>query len=176
MTTPSNNSQMHNDIMTASSKERPPMLASVVPAEGNNPGQPQVVREETYINTTLENRKLIDAEAEAIHMIVNGIGDNIYSIVDACYSAKEMWEAIECSQQGESINKQDVKTKLFWEFRQFTSRDGESIESYYSRIYKMMNEMVRNKLKVDTMQETDIQEKDEKSSKNGQNQAWNGRA
>ncbi|GJZ25868.1 hypothetical protein Tco_0570121, partial [Tanacetum coccineum] len=27
MSTPSNNSQMHNDIMTAGSKERPPMLA-----------------------------------------------------------------------------------------------------------------------------------------------------
>ncbi|GJR35610.1 retrovirus-related pol polyprotein from transposon TNT 1-94 [Tanacetum coccineum] len=54
---------------------------------------------------------------------------------------------------GESINKQDVKTKLFWEFGKFTSRYGESVESYYSRFYKMMNEMVRNKLKVDTMQQ-----------------------
>ncbi|GJT32281.1 hypothetical protein Tco_0922700 [Tanacetum coccineum] len=34
----------------------------------------------------------------------------------------------------------------------FTSRDGESIESYYSRFYKMMNEMVRNQLEVATMQ------------------------
>ncbi|GJT27696.1 hypothetical protein Tco_0907971 [Tanacetum coccineum] len=32
------------------------------------------------------------------------------------------------------------------------SRDGESIESYYSRFYKMMNEMVRDQLKVATMQ------------------------
>ncbi|GKE64422.1 hypothetical protein Tco_1518583, partial [Tanacetum coccineum] len=30
--------------------------------------------------------------------------------------------------------------------------DGESIESYYLRFYKMMNEMVRNKLEVATMQ------------------------
>ncbi|GJT59999.1 hypothetical protein Tco_1003532 [Tanacetum coccineum] len=32
-------------------------------------------------------------------------------------------------------------------------KDGESIESYYSRFYKIMDEMVRNKLKVDTMQQ-----------------------
>ncbi|GJZ50734.1 retrovirus-related pol polyprotein from transposon TNT 1-94 [Tanacetum coccineum] len=32
------------------------------------------------------------------------------------------------------------------------SRDGESIESYYSRFYKIMNEMVRNQLEVATMQ------------------------
>ncbi|GKC16235.1 hypothetical protein Tco_1013017, partial [Tanacetum coccineum] len=53
---------------------------------------------------------------------------------------------------GESLNKQDVKTNLFWEFGKFTSRDGDSIESYYSRFHKMMNEMVRNQLEVVPMQ------------------------
>ncbi|GJT72056.1 copia protein [Tanacetum coccineum] len=43
------------------------------------------------------------------------------------------WIAIERLQQGESLNVQDVKTNLFWEFGKFTSRDGESMESYYSR-------------------------------------------
>ncbi|GJR27242.1 hypothetical protein Tco_1103474 [Tanacetum coccineum] len=63
-----------------------------------------------------------------------------------------MWEAIERLQQGESLNIQDVKTNLFWEFGQFTSHDGETIESYYTRFYKMMNEMIRNNLTVATMQ------------------------
>nr|GEU43002.1 putative ribonuclease H-like domain-containing protein [Tanacetum cinerariifolium] len=58
----------------------------------------------------------------------------------------------EIDEQGESLNKQHVKTNLFWEFSKFTSRDEESIESYYSRFYKMMNEMVRNKLEVSTIQ------------------------
>ncbi|GKE54834.1 retrovirus-related pol polyprotein from transposon TNT 1-94 [Tanacetum coccineum] len=60
--------------------------------------------------------------------------------------------AIERLQQGESLNKQYVKTNLFWEFSKFTSRDGESIESYYSRFYKIMNEIPRNQLEVATMQ------------------------
>nr|GEW33827.1 hypothetical protein [Tanacetum cinerariifolium] len=50
--------------------------------------------------------------------------------------------------QGESINVQDLETNLYWEFRKFTSRDGESLESYYSRFYKMMNELVRNQCDV----------------------------
>ncbi|GJY78205.1 protein kinase, ATP binding site-containing protein [Tanacetum coccineum] len=77
---------------------------------------------------------------------------DIYSIVDACKTANEMWIAIERLQQGESLNVQDVKTNLFWEFGKFTSRDGESIESYYSRFYKLMNELTRNNLQVTTMQ------------------------
>ncbi|GJX19118.1 retrovirus-related pol polyprotein from transposon TNT 1-94 [Tanacetum coccineum] len=34
------------------------------------------------------------------------------------------------------------------QFGKFTSRDGESLESYYSRFYKMMNELVRNQCHV----------------------------
>nr|GEV34771.1 Gag-Pol polyprotein [Tanacetum cinerariifolium] len=59
-----------------------------------------------------------------------------------------MWKAIERLKKGESINVQDLKTNLYWEFRKFTSRDGESHESYYSRFYKMMNELVKNQCDV----------------------------
>ncbi|GJU27809.1 hypothetical protein Tco_1166430 [Tanacetum coccineum] len=64
----------------------------------------------------------------------------------------EMWIAIERLQHGESLKIQDAKTNLFWEFGKFTSHDGESMESYYSRFYKMINEMIRNNLTVATMQ------------------------
>nr|GEU63408.1 putative reverse transcriptase domain-containing protein [Tanacetum cinerariifolium] len=37
-------------------------------------------------------------------------------------------------------------------FRKFTSYDGKSMESYYSRFYKMMNEMIRNNVTVATYQ------------------------
>nr|GEV05092.1 hypothetical protein [Tanacetum cinerariifolium] len=68
--------------------------------------------------------------------------------VDACPNACEIWKAIKRLKQGESINVQDLETNLYWEFRKFTSWDGESLESYYSRFYKMMNELVRNKCDV----------------------------
>ncbi|GJT74980.1 hypothetical protein Tco_1041705 [Tanacetum coccineum] len=66
--------------------------------------------------------------------------------------AMRCWKPLERATQGESLNVQDVKTNLFWKFRKFTSRDGESIESYYSRFYKLMNELTRNNLQVITMQ------------------------
>nr|GFA46542.1 hypothetical protein [Tanacetum cinerariifolium] len=69
------------------------------------------------------------------------IDNDIYSKVDACSNACEIWKAIERLKQGESINVQDLETNLYWEFGKFTSQDGESLESYYSRFYKMMNEL-----------------------------------
>ncbi|GKD63153.1 retrovirus-related pol polyprotein from transposon TNT 1-94, partial [Tanacetum coccineum] len=123
-----------------------------VPATEDSPAVPEQTTVETVTNMTPENRAHFESEKEAIHLILTGIGDEIYSTVDACQTAQEMWEAIERLQQGESLNIQDVKTNLFWEFGQFTSHDGETIESYYTRFYKMMNEMIRNNLTVATMQ------------------------
>ncbi|GJY16172.1 hypothetical protein Tco_0386594, partial [Tanacetum coccineum] len=142
---------MHNNIMAAGSRDRPPMLATgryaqwrsrflryidtrpngdalrkcilkgpytptivttpVVPATEDSPAVPEQTTVETVTNMTPE--------------ILTGIGDKIYSTVDACQTVKEMWEAIERLQQGESLNIQDVNTNLFWEFGQFTSHDGE---------------------------------------------------
>nr|GEY98253.1 hypothetical protein [Tanacetum cinerariifolium] len=91
--------------------------------------------------------------SEAVQIILTGIDNDIYSTVDACPNACEMWKAIERLKQGESINVQDLETNLFWEFGKFTSLDGESLESYYLRFYKLMNELTRNKYKVTNHQQ-----------------------
>ncbi|GJW02597.1 hypothetical protein Tco_1561453 [Tanacetum coccineum] len=182
---------MHNNIMAAGSKDRPPMLGpgrysqwrsrflryidtkgngeylrkcifegpykltsvviEAVAATVNSLEVPQHDEAETVHNMSAENKLYFQAEKEAIFLLLTGIGDEIYSTVDACNTANEMWIAIERLQQGESLNVQDVKTNLFWEFGKFTSRDGESMESYYSRFYKLMNELTRNNLQVTTM-------------------------
>ncbi|GJX07329.1 hypothetical protein Tco_0195261 [Tanacetum coccineum] len=80
---------------------------------------------ETIHNMTTENKLYFQAEKEAIFLILTGIGDEIYSTVDACNTSKEMWTAIERLQQGESLNVQDVKTNLFWEFGRLLLREGD---------------------------------------------------
>ncbi|GJV23328.1 retrovirus-related pol polyprotein from transposon TNT 1-94 [Tanacetum coccineum] len=159
---------MHNNIIAAGSRDHPPMLATgryaqwslhsftviilAAPATDDTPAVPERTAVETILNMSPENKGHYELEKEAIHLLLTGIGDEIHSTVDACKTAHEMWTTIERLQQGESLNIQDVKTNLFWEFGKFTSHDEESMESYYSRFYKMMNEMIRNNLTVATMQ------------------------
>ncbi|GKA80389.1 hypothetical protein Tco_0786985 [Tanacetum coccineum] len=64
----------------------------------------------------------------AVFRYSQGDDNDIYSSVDACPNACEIVES--------------------YMKRKFTSRDGESLESYYSRFYKMMNELVRNQYHV----------------------------
>nr|GEY49292.1 hypothetical protein [Tanacetum cinerariifolium] len=81
----------------------------------------------TILNMSSENKAHYELKKEAIHFLLTGIGDEIYLTVDACKTTHEMLIAIERLQQ-------------------------ESMKSYYSRFYKMMNEMKRNNLIVDAMQ------------------------
>nr|GEX22735.1 putative ribonuclease H-like domain-containing protein [Tanacetum cinerariifolium] len=130
---------MHNDIMAAGSRDRPPMLATgrypqwrsrflryidtrpngealrkcilsgpyktttvlvqAVAAIDDSPAIPEHTTVETPMNMSPTNKAHFKAEKEAIHLILSGIGDEIYSTVDACQIAQEMWEAIERLQQ-----------------------------------------------------------------------------
>nr|GEV76458.1 hypothetical protein [Tanacetum cinerariifolium] len=178
---------LHNAIMEAGGKDRPPMLApgnyvqwksrikSYIDTKPNhevihyclkNPpykftwankevpiseGSSVTTIEtymETYKNVSQDIRDQLNAEAKAVQIILTGIDNDIYSIVDACPNACEMWKEIERLKQGESTNVQDLETNLYWKFGKFTLKDGESLESYYLRFYKMMNKLVRNQCDV----------------------------
>nr|GEW45431.1 hypothetical protein [Tanacetum cinerariifolium] len=126
---------LHNAIMEAGGKDRPPMFAP-----GNYVHWKSRIKR--YIDTK-HNRELIHyclqnppyeyKWTDKIVLVAEGIDNDIYSTVDACLNACKIWKAIKRLKQGESINVQDLETNLYWEFGKFTSRDGESLESYYSR-------------------------------------------
>ncbi|GJS40352.1 hypothetical protein Tco_0565395 [Tanacetum coccineum] len=153
---------LHNAIMQACSKDRPPMLApgnyvqwksrikryidtkpnselihhclqnppytyhwaekTVLVAEGSSETTTERYME-NYKNVSQDIRDQLNAEDEAVQIILTGIDNDIYSTVDACLNACEMWKAIERLKQGESINVQDLETNLYWEFGKFTSRN-----------------------------------------------------
>nr|GEU86304.1 hypothetical protein [Tanacetum cinerariifolium] len=75
------------------------------------------------MNMSPANKPHFESEKEVIHLILTIMGNEIYSTVDACQTAQEMWEAIERLQQGESLNIQDVKTNLFWEFARMVKKE-----------------------------------------------------
>ncbi|GKB10990.1 hypothetical protein Tco_0844913 [Tanacetum coccineum] len=94
---------LHNAIMEAGSKDRPPMLAPVPVAEGSSETTTERYME-NYKNVSQDIRDELNAKAEAVQIILTGIDNDIYSTVDVCPNACEMWKAIERLKQGESIN------------------------------------------------------------------------
>nr|GEU30178.1 hypothetical protein [Tanacetum cinerariifolium] len=60
---------------------------------------PEQTTVETLLNMPPENKAHYQSQKEAIHLLLTRIGDEIYSTVDACKIAHDMWIAIERLQQ-----------------------------------------------------------------------------
>ncbi|GJV62309.1 retrovirus-related pol polyprotein from transposon TNT 1-94 [Tanacetum coccineum] len=87
----------------------------------------------------------VEADDQAIQTILLGLPEEIYAAVDSCETAQEIWLRVQQMMKGYDIGIQEKKAKLFNEWERFTSTDGESIESYYHRFSKLMNDSKRNK-------------------------------
>ncbi|GJS42808.1 retrovirus-related pol polyprotein from transposon TNT 1-94 [Tanacetum coccineum] len=94
---------LYNAIMKASGKDHPLMnppykfkwTERTIPVvEGSS--ETTIERYiENYKNVSQDIRNQLDDEAEAIQIILTGIDNDIYSIVDACPNACEMWKVTE---------------------------------------------------------------------------------
>ncbi|GKA85906.1 hypothetical protein Tco_0807560 [Tanacetum coccineum] len=87
----------------------------------------------------------MEADDQAIQTILLGLPEDIYSAVDGCETAQEIWLRVQQMMKGSDIGIQEKNAKLFNEWEKFTSTDGESIESYYHHFSKLMNDFHRNK-------------------------------
>nr|GEX63197.1 hypothetical protein [Tanacetum cinerariifolium] len=152
---------LHNAIMEAGGKDRLPMLAP-----GNYVQWKSIINR--YIDTKLNHELLhyclknppykftwvdktvpdSEGSSETTTKTYMENYKNVSQDIRDQLNAKAEAKAIERLKQGESTNVKDLETNLYWEFRKFTSRDGKLLESYYSRFYKMMNELVRNQCDV----------------------------
>nr|GEX44952.1 hypothetical protein [Tanacetum cinerariifolium] len=80
-----------------------------------------------------------------VNTILLGLPEDIYAAVNSCDTAQEIWLRVQQMMKGSDIRIQEKKAKLFNEWERFTSNEGESIESYYHRFLKLMNDLKRNK-------------------------------
>nr|GEU84399.1 retrovirus-related Pol polyprotein from transposon TNT 1-94 [Tanacetum cinerariifolium] len=122
------------DIYAAGSESRPSMLNK----ENYVPWSSRLLR---YAKSR-PNGKLIH------NSIINGPYVRrmiLETAVDGCETAQEIWLRVQQMMKGSDIGIQKKKAKLFNEWERFTSNEWESIESYYHRFLKLMNDLKRNK-------------------------------
>ncbi|GJX57265.1 hypothetical protein Tco_0287162 [Tanacetum coccineum] len=149
------------DIYAASSETRPPMLNK----ENYVPWSSRLLRYaksrpngnliynsivngsyvERMIPEPCDQNREVEADDQAIQTILLGLPEDIYAAVDSCETAQEIWLRVQQMMKGSDIGIQEKKAKLFNEWERFTFTDRESIESYYHRFSKLMNDFKRNK-------------------------------
>nr|GEY57060.1 hypothetical protein [Tanacetum cinerariifolium] len=125
-----------------------PYVRRMIPEPGDT-NREVPINETFHVQTDdeLNDKELIQIEADdqSIQTILLGLPEDIYTAVDSCETAQEIWLRVQQMMKGSDIGIQEKKAKLFNEWEKFTSTDGESIESYYHRFLKLMNDLKRNK-------------------------------
>nr|GEY73483.1 hypothetical protein [Tanacetum cinerariifolium] len=88
--------------------------------------------------------KHYEAEIEAMNLILISIPNDIYNFVDACKTAKAMWQRVERLMRGTMQNKVDRETRFNNEFDQFVVEPGKALVSVYNHFAQLMNDLERN--------------------------------
>ncbi|GJW76363.1 hypothetical protein Tco_0138045 [Tanacetum coccineum] len=75
---------------------------------------------------------------EAMNLILISIPNDIYNSVDACKTAKAMWQRVERLMRGTVQNKVDRETRFNNKFDQFVAEPGEALVSVYNRFAQLI--------------------------------------
>ncbi|GJX86680.1 hypothetical protein Tco_0337454 [Tanacetum coccineum] len=137
-----NRKLIYNSIMNS------PYVKRMIPEPGDADHEVLVnetFHERTYDELNEKELKQVEADDQAIQTILLGLPKDIYVAVDSCETDQEIWLRVQQMMKGSDIGIQEKKAKLFNEWERFTSTDGESIESYYHRFSKLINDFKRNK-------------------------------
>nr|GFA12891.1 hypothetical protein [Tanacetum cinerariifolium] len=137
-----NEKLIHNSILNG------PYVRRMIPEPGDANRDVNVTKtfhEQTDDELSEKELKQIEADDQAIQTILLGLPKDIYAAVDSCETAQEIWHRVQQIMKGSDIGIQEKKAKLFNEWERFTSNERESIESYYHRFLKLMNDLERNK-------------------------------
>nr|GEX74820.1 hypothetical protein [Tanacetum cinerariifolium] len=137
-----NGKLIHNSVING------PYVRRMIPEPGDT-NREVLVNETFHVQTddelTEKELKQIEVDDQAIQTILLSLPEDIYAVIDSYETAQEIWLRVKQMMKGSDIGIKEKKAKLFNEWERFTSNDGESIEYYYHRFLKLINDLKRNK-------------------------------
>ncbi|GJR01300.1 retrovirus-related pol polyprotein from transposon TNT 1-94 [Tanacetum coccineum] len=88
-----------------------------------------VIRTKKYAELSGAENIQADCDMKATNIILQGLPNDIYSLVNHHRVAKDLWERVQLLMQGTSLTKQERECKLYDAFDKFTHIKGESLHT-----------------------------------------------
>ncbi|GJS73029.1 retrovirus-related pol polyprotein from transposon TNT 1-94 [Tanacetum coccineum] len=98
-------------------------------------------RHPCLIKLTEQEKLQDDCNVQATNIVLHGLPPDVYSLVNHCQAAKDIWDIVKLLMQGTELSYQECKCKLYNEFDKFTSAKGELLYEYYLRFAQLINDM-----------------------------------
>ncbi|GKB40446.1 hypothetical protein Tco_0885388 [Tanacetum coccineum] len=86
-----------------------------------------------------DDLKHYEVEIEEMNLILIYIPNNIYNYVDACTTAKSMWQCVERLMRETVQNQFDRETRFNNKFDQFVAKPGKALVSVYNHFSQFLN-------------------------------------
>ncbi|GAV70927.1 zf-CCHC domain-containing protein/UBN2 domain-containing protein [Cephalotus follicularis] len=85
------------------------------------------------------DRKRVQINAKAKHIIICAINSNDFNRISSCVSAKKMWDRFEVTYEGTNQVKEAKISMLVHDYEMFTMNENEDIKSMFSRFTNIIN-------------------------------------
>ncbi|GJW93448.1 hypothetical protein Tco_0173120 [Tanacetum coccineum] len=110
------------------------------------------VRARVLNDLSAEEKERYKADIRATNILLQGIPKDIYSLINHYTDAKDIWENVKMILEGSELTKDDRESQLYDEFEHFRQIKGETIQGYYVRFTKLINDMRNIKMTMSRMQ------------------------
>ncbi|GAV79216.1 UBN2 domain-containing protein, partial [Cephalotus follicularis] len=90
-----------------------------------------------------EDRKRVQMNAKAKHIIICAINSSDFNRVSSCISANEMWDRLELTYEGTNEVKEAKPSMLVHDYEMFTMNENEDIKSMFTGFTNIVNVMTQ---------------------------------
>nr|GFA92882.1 hypothetical protein [Tanacetum cinerariifolium] len=74
-------------------------------------------------------------------LLIQGLSNDIYSLIDSNKTAKDLWDALARNMLGSEYGEQDRKAAVFYEYETFKATEGELLLDTYIRYLQVINDL-----------------------------------
>ncbi|GJT23934.1 integrase, catalytic region, zinc finger, CCHC-type containing protein [Tanacetum coccineum] len=123
-----------------------PVIAQVSLA-GTAPNAPLTLKDPKF--WTAEEKKNRNIDRLARSLLIQGLPNDIYSLIDSNDTAKDLWDALERQMRGSEYGEQDRKAAILYEYETFKATEEEQLLDTYLRYLQVINDLKKRGYKRD---------------------------
>nr|GEZ06149.1 hypothetical protein [Tanacetum cinerariifolium] len=98
---------------------------------------------------TVEEKKTLKIDRLARSLLIQGLPNDIYSLIDSNDTTKDLWDALERQMRGFEYGEQDRKAAILYKYETFKATEGEQFLDTCLRYLQVINDLKKCGYKKD---------------------------
>nr|GEX95484.1 hypothetical protein [Tanacetum cinerariifolium] len=127
--------------------DQPLLVIAQVSLAGTAQNAPPTLKDPKF--WTAEEKKTQKIDCLARSLLIQGLSNDIYSLIDSNETAKDFCDALERQMRGSEYGEQDRKAAILYEYETFKANEGEQLLDAYLRYLQVINDLKKGGYKKD---------------------------